>query len=229
MTSFGSFAWFPLTFETAGSTRSFDTRHTQNDNADSFDALQQNGLWRFNLSGMKILASNIDEWDAFHDYVKGQWLPFLFRLNSRRFEILRDQPGGVGTGNGTQKQFQLIKTRALKNGPTSVTSERVRYPVHGYPEMRIPLGNSDKGPILYPENERVRIWLGDIEQTTGWDVDRETGIVTFAVAPPAGVIVRAACRFAVLVHGQDQFFLQNQGGVYIFSDGAALFQVASEA
>jgi hypothetical protein len=228
MASWGSFAFFPITFETAGAGRSYATEHTQNDNADFFDARQENGLWRFNLSGLKILASNVDEWDAFHDYIKGQWKPFLFRLNSRRFEILKDQPGGIGTGNGTSTQFQLVKTRSYPYAPTNISNEVIRFPHHLYPQMRVRLGNAEKGPIIYPEDEKVRIWVGGIEKASGWAVNRETGLVTFTQPPLPGALIQAACRHHILVHGQDLFLLQNEGGHYVFSEGASLFQVASE-
>lgn len=227
-TSFGSYHFFPLSFEVCGAGRSYSTEHTQNNASDFFDAHQENGLWRFNLSGLKILASNIDTWDAFHDAVKGQWLPFLFRLNSKRFEIARDQPGGIGTGDGITTQFQLVKTRSYAYGPANKSVEVVRFPLYGYPQMRVPLGNSTNGPIIYQENEGIFVWLDSTPILTGWTLNREIGLLTFANPPLPGVTVRVQCKFFVLVHGQDLFALQNEGGTYVFSQGAELFQVASE-
>ncbi len=229
MATFGNYFFFPLSFEQTGAGRGYRTAHTAIEGADRFDARQENGLWKFQLGGLKILASHIDDWDAFHDAVKGQWLPFLFRLQSKRFEIAREQSGGIGTGDGVQTAFQLVKRRSYAYGPANQSVEKVRFPLHDYPEMRVPLGNASAGPILYPAGERLRIWVNGVERLTGWSVNRETGVVTFDVAPIAGALVEAACRFFVLVHGQDSFDLSMAGGVWTFGNGAELFQVASEA
>ena len=229
MSTFGNYFFFPLSFEQTGAGRAYRTEHTSTQNADRFDARQENGLWRFQLGGLKILAEHIDSWDAFHDAVKGQWLPFLFRLQSRRFEIAREQSGGIGTGDGTTRSFQLVKRRSYAYGPANASVEIVKFPLHDYPEMRVPLGNASAGPILYTAGERLRLWVGGVEKTSSWSVNRETGLVTFSVAPPAGTLIEAACRYFVLVHGQDSFDLSLAGGVWRFGQGAELFQVASEA
>lgn len=84
----------------------------------------------------------------------------------------RDQK--IGTGDGVQTQFQLIKTY----GNASVSFVR---------EIKKPVAGS------------VRIGIDGTEYTTRWSVDAATGIVSFAQAPAVGVVVQAGYRFDVPV------------------------------
>ena len=43
----------------------------------------------------------------------------------------------------------------------------------------------------------MRVALDAVEQMTGWSVDTPTGVVTFTVAPGAGVVVAAGFEFDV--------------------------------
>lgn len=80
----------------------------------------------------------------------------------------------LGTGNGTQTQFQLKKI--YSSG--SVSHERtIKKPVAG----------------------TVVVALNDVPQGSGWSVDTTTGLVTFSVAPGSGVTVKAGCQFDVPV------------------------------
>jgi uncharacterized protein (TIGR02217 family) len=45
----------------------------------------------------------------------------------------------------------------------------------------------------------VRVALGGVEQASGWSVDTNTGVVTFAAPPGAGVAVTAGFEFDVPV------------------------------
>ncbi len=80
----------------------------------------------------------------------------------------------IGTGNGTQTTFQLTKI----------------YSSGGYTYLR---------EIKKPVNGTVKIYLNSILQSSGYTLDLTTGIVTFAVAPTAGVLVSADCEFDVPV------------------------------
>ncbi|MFT4015226.1 MAG: DUF2460 domain-containing protein [Paracoccus sp. (in: a-proteobacteria)] len=80
----------------------------------------------------------------------------------------------IGTGDGTQTAFQLVKR--YTSGPRTWTRTITR-PVAG----------------------TARVALGGVEQVSGWSVDPATGIITFAAAPGNGVTVRAGFEFDVPV------------------------------
>lgn len=80
----------------------------------------------------------------------------------------------IGTGNGTLTAFQLTKTYV--SGSNSYVRE-IKKPVSG----------------------TVKIYLNSVLQGAGYTVDLTTGIVTFTVAPSAGVAVTADYDFDVPV------------------------------
>lgn len=80
----------------------------------------------------------------------------------------------IGTGNGVITTFQLTKI----------------YSSGGYTYLR---------EIKKPVNGTVKIYLNSILQSSGYTLDFTTGIVTFTVAPSAGVVVSADCEFDVPV------------------------------
>jgi len=79
----------------------------------------------------------------------------------------------LGTGDGATATYQLIK-KYTDDG--------------GYSETR---------KITKPVNGTVKVYLDDVLQIAGYTVDYATGIVTFDVAPAAGVIVTADFEFDV--------------------------------
>lgn len=81
----------------------------------------------------------------------------------------------LGTGTGAVTQFQLVKKY------TSGSATIVR-------------------PILKPVNNgAMKIYLNAVLQGSGYTVNYTTGIVTFTVAPGAGVVVTADFEFDVPV------------------------------
>jgi uncharacterized protein (TIGR02217 family) len=80
----------------------------------------------------------------------------------------------LGTGDSTTTAFQLVKRYA--SGAQSWT-RAITKPVQG----------------------TVRIALAGIEQPSGWSVDTTTGLLTFSVAPGAGVAITAGFEFDVPV------------------------------
>ncbi len=76
----------------------------------------------------------------------------------------------LGAGDGVRTDFALVK----------------HYPGDVARRITRPVGSS------------VRVWLEEVEQTSGWVLE-ERGTVAFAVAPSAGVEVRAAFAFDVPV------------------------------
>ena len=80
-----------------------------------------------------------------------------------------------GTGNGTRREFQLVKRYSDAGGST----ERV---------------------IAKPQAGSVLVAVDGVEiGGASHSVDHETGIVTFAIAPASGAVIRAGFRFDVPV------------------------------
>ena len=80
----------------------------------------------------------------------------------------------IGTGNGSTTVFQLVKTY------TSGAQSWAR-------------------AILKPVAGTVTVSLNGVAQGSGWSVNTTTGIVTFAVPPTTGAVVRAGFEFDVPV------------------------------
>jgi uncharacterized protein (TIGR02217 family) len=76
----------------------------------------------------------------------------------------------LGVGDGTTASFQLVK----------------RYPSGAEVESRT---------ITKPVAGTVKVFRDGIQATTGWSVDTTTGLVTFAIAPAAGVLLTADFEF----------------------------------
>lgn len=81
---------------------------------------------------------------------------------------------GIGTGNGSQTAFQLVKT--YTSGGVTYT-RTVKKPVTG----------------------TVLIYLNGVLQGSGWSVNTATGVITFTGAPGSGVAVTADFEFDVPV------------------------------
>lgn len=102
----------------------------------------------------------------------------------------------LGSGNGIQTQYQLIKTY------TDGVSSYVR-------------------TIRLPKDGTVRVWVNGAELMSGWTVNLTTGLVTLASPPALGHPVRAtfefyvACRFGP---GTDKLL---QMTLEQFDDGSA--------
>jgi uncharacterized protein (TIGR02217 family) len=78
----------------------------------------------------------------------------------------------IGQGDGARQFFQLQKS--YTSGPVTYVRKITR-PVPG----------------------TVRIGLGGVAQTSGWSVNHNTGLVTFATPPAPGVVVSAGFEFHV--------------------------------
>ena len=85
----------------------------------------------------------------------------------------------IGTGDGAETAFQLVK----------------RYAVGGETYTRT---------ITKPVEHSVRVALDNVEQSSGWSVDTTTGIVTFDTAPAAGVTIQAGFEFDVPVRFEER-------------------------
>ena len=98
------------------------------------------------------------------------------RAHGFRFKDWSDyQASGelIGTGNGSATQFQLKKTYV---SDVSVSRDI----------KKIVAGS-------------VKIYFGTVEQLSGWSVDLNMGVVTFATAPTTGTQIKADFEFDVPV------------------------------
>ena len=113
----------------------------------------------------------------------------------------------LGAGDGSQTQFQLLKTYV--SGPVTRTRNLTK-PVAG----------------------TTVISLNAVPQSSGFTVDTTTGIVTFTVAPGGGVAVGAGCEFDVPVRfGQeleDEFNLSIDGFDIVSLDRVPLIEIRDE-
>ena len=80
----------------------------------------------------------------------------------------------LGTGNGTNKNFQLVKSYV--SGPAGETRS-----------------------IAKPVVGTVVPYLAGVAQTSGWSVDTTMGVLTFSIAPASGIVVTADFEFDVPV------------------------------
>ncbi|ODT47382.1 DUF2460 domain-containing protein [Devosia sp. 63-57] len=143
---------------------------------------QRNGRWqhsrrRYNAGyGVKSRA-DMAAVLAFFEERRGRLHGFLWR------DGLDHSSGGampqatdqvLDTGDGERTQFQLTK----------------RYGADFDPYLR---------PISKPVAGSVTVALDGVEQGSDWAVDATTGVISFAVAPGAGVVVTAGFLFDVPV------------------------------
>lgn len=90
----------------------------------------------------------------------------------------------IGTGTGALTTFQLVKNYSdVANTQTRIINK----------------------PVL----GTTRVSLNNVEQLTGWTVSTVTGLVVFAVAPSAAVVVRAGFEFDVPVRFKDDIITSN--------------------
>lgn len=80
----------------------------------------------------------------------------------------------IGTGNGSKTTFQLIKTYTV-GSETYVKN------------------------IVHPVVASVVVSLNNVNQSSGWSVSRDTGIITFTSPVGNGVVVRAGFYYDVEV------------------------------
>ena len=120
-------------------------------------------------SGLKN-QQQLDELIAFFRGRKGRACGFRFK----DWTDYKATGQLLGTGNGAQTQFQLVK----------------RYPSGSVIEVRT---------VAKPVAGTVRIYKDGVEQLSGWSVNITTGLVTFTTAPAAGVEITADFEFDVPV------------------------------
>lgn len=126
------------------------------------------GRWDV-ASGLKKQAQ-LDTLLAFFRGRKGRAHGFRFK----DWSDFRATGQLIGTGDGTNKTFQLVKNYASGAGS----------------ESRI---------IKKPVSGTTKIYLNGVQLTSGWSISSSTGIVTINTAPSNGVPVTADFEFDVPV------------------------------
>lgn len=129
--------------------------------------------------GVKRL-SDLASISAFHKVVRGRADTFRFKDHGDYWvdELVDDEftgtPQPIGVGDASETDFQIVKT----------------YEFGAYTSVRT---------ITKPVDGTTRVFLDDVEQETGWDVDLLTGIVSLDTPPGVGVEVGVVCQFDVPV------------------------------
>ncbi len=126
------------------------------------------GRWNV-ASGLKN-QTQLNSLIAFFRARKGRAYGFRFKdwTDYKAFA----QP--LGIGDGTNKNFQLVKSYA------SGTAGEIR-------------------TITKPVQGTVKPYLAGVQQTSGWSVNTTNGVLTFVTAPAQGVAVTADFEFDVPV------------------------------
>lgn len=136
---------------------------------------QRNVNWeqaraRYNVAhGVKTKAQ-LDALIAFFRARKGRAHGFRFK-DWTDYQATNET---LGTGNGTQTQFQLVK-RYVSGSATDIRT------------------------IVKPVAGTVQVYKNAVLQTSGVSVDAATGVVTFTAAPAAGHVITASFQFDVPV------------------------------
>jgi uncharacterized protein (TIGR02217 family) len=163
----------------------FDVTITGRGKREKRNTALADGWQRASLAGGFLQGEDeLLEWKTFVNYLRGPWKSFLFK---NRFHCLLNN-SHFGTGDGITTQFQL-KLKGAYQGQSAEWA--VKYPDHRYPEICFPDGT------VYEETKTLRIFVNGVEKEwlTDWDVDRNTGLVTFVVAPPLDAILTVTGEF----------------------------------
>jgi uncharacterized protein (TIGR02217 family) len=125
---------------------------------------------RYNVAYGLRTQVELDEVLAFFYARRGKAYSFPYK-DWRDYSITGQ---AVGTGDGETKIFNLKKT--YSDG--TYTYERIN---------------------ILPVVATVKIYFDEVEQESGWSVDREAATVTFTSAPGEGVVITADFEFHVPV------------------------------
>lgn len=136
---------------------------------------QRNANWaqaraRYNIAHGVKTQTQLDALIAFFRARKG-------RAEGFRFKDWTDYSANaqtIGTGNGSNTAFQLVKTYTSGN----VTESRI---------------------ITKPVSATVSVYVNTVLQMSGYSVNYSTGVVTFTSAPSNGTAITATFEFDVPV------------------------------
>jgi len=131
------------------------------------------------IRNVSHLHSVLDFWEARRGRLYGfRWKDWLDYKSSRGRADPDYDDVVLDVGDNAKTAFQLVK----------------RYEDGGEEYVR---------PINKPVIGTVLVSLNDVSQPSGWTLDPTTGVVTFAVAPSVGVVVKAGFEFDVPVRFDD--------------------------
>lgn len=159
---------------------------------------QRNAGWtrplhRYEISSSMKTPAELQAVLVFFEHVRGRWLPFRFKdlldfSSALSGAIITVTDQIIGTGDGVQCAFQLIKTTKLGE----LTQVRV---------------------IQKPVQGTVMVAVDGIEEKQ-LEIDTTTGVITFAEPPPQHSMITAGFEFDVPCRfDQDQFFIHLQPGL----------------
>lgn len=146
------------------------------------------------ISGSMVTSGQRRTIRMFVAAVRGRWKLCLFRrYNDDDWELLGPDGQGelLGIGDGARKAFQARIYDEYQSLPVTQT---VRWLDHDIPVLGKNVNGQDA-----TKTRQAEVFLGGVKQTSGYVVARETGVISFAVAPAAGVQVRLRCGFFVCV------------------------------
>lgn len=161
---------FPLAVSRWGANVSYMTDITRGRNGqESRNAVWQDPLYSFNASfGVKTYA-DINTLVSFFHAVKGREQSFLVKDPSD-YSIARQT---IGTGDGADTTFQLIKTYTTSFGSYQRTITK---------------------PISAEDSTGVLVWVNNVAiDAANRSHSTSTGIITLSVAPSLGHTVEASC------------------------------------
>jgi len=159
--------------------------------------LRSRPLWLLSLANLQLSPTQHEELLAFGWEVQGMTNPFLCRnTRSCTLENVDGTKSLLGIGDGVTRSFQLTKRRGIQNRAGQV--EVIRFPNFRYPALQD--FNCHDWEVL-PE---LDVWKNGVQMFDGFDVSRETGLVTPDILPIVGEVWEATGGYYnLLVANQD--------------------------
>jgi uncharacterized protein (TIGR02217 family) len=142
-----------------------------------------------------------------HDYFLAMRGPFHIFPFRDLFDY-QAQRSVIGAGDGAADDFQLVKAYTIGGETYSRT-------------------------ITKPVIASVQVWVNNVEQVSGWTVDRATGVVSFTSPPSNEAVIEASCEFDVPVRFAESrlaWRAQARSGseLFFFCDALTLIEVLGE-
>jgi uncharacterized protein (TIGR02217 family) len=160
-----------IIYETVGSVVGWDTTIINRDNGYFLPIERQfDSIGRWNVGDRRFSKREFDYLLNFFYNVRGNLIAFKYK----DWGDYQATNQAIATGDGTETEFQLIKT----------------------------YGNYAK-PIYKPIADTIAIYLDDILQTSGYTVN-SVGLITFAIAPLSGVDISADFEFDLVVRFENE-------------------------
>ncbi|MCT2398532.1 DUF2460 domain-containing protein [Novosphingobium mangrovi (ex Huang et al. 2023)] len=145
-----------------------------------------NPLHRYDIAHNVRKPEDIAELRSFHFARNGRhrgfllkdWLDWTSASDGQSAPMVTDQ--SLGTGDGVETQFQLVKRYADAINPFD-------------------------RPVAFPVVDTLLIAADGTPMASGWSVERGTGLVTFTAAPAIGAVLTAGFAFDVPIRFDDDW------------------------